>query len=431
MDPSLPTAAALAIAGDRIAGGVGTHETSLPTPGSRRPARPLRPAGVHRRARPLPDAGRCRNETSSSKEQPSLDEALARVAAHPRRGELDPRPRLARRRSGRSTRRARRSTRSRARRRRRSGRRTTTRSGSTPPALARAGGDLDVAGRRRRARRRRRADGHPARGVGVALPRPLRHRLRGRVRRRDARGHPARERARRRRDPRQGRLARRARDLRRASTSRDGLTLRVWQSLPHDHVGELAELRLRAGLGDDYLRLGYLKAFMDGTLGSQTAWMLDGSGVVHHERRGAGRDHPRGSRRRLARRRPRDRRPREPRGARRVRVDPRRSGRRSGSASGSSTRSAWTRPISGASPRSASPAPCSSATRRPTATWPSGSGATGSTARTRSGRSSEAARSSRTARTRRSRSSTRWPGSAAGVRRTIDDRAGLAPGRGA
>jgi predicted amidohydrolase YtcJ len=28
------------------------------------------------------------------------------------------------------------------------------------------------------------------------------------------------------------------------------------------------------------LRLGYLKAFMDGTLGSQTAWMLDGSGVM-------------------------------------------------------------------------------------------------------------------------------------------------------
>jgi predicted amidohydrolase YtcJ len=28
------------------------------------------------------------------------------------------------------------------------------------------------------------------------------------------------------------------------------------------------------------LRLGYLKAFMDGTLGSQTAWMLDDSGVM-------------------------------------------------------------------------------------------------------------------------------------------------------
>ena len=32
MDPSLPTAAALAIAGDRIVGGVGTHELALPTP---------------------------------------------------------------------------------------------------------------------------------------------------------------------------------------------------------------------------------------------------------------------------------------------------------------------------------------------------------------------------------------------------------------
>ena len=60
---------------------------------------------------------------------------------------------------------------------------------------------------------------------------------------------------------------------------RDGLSLRVWQSLPHDHVGALAELRLRPGLGDDHLRLGYLKAFMDGTLGSQTALMLDGTGV--------------------------------------------------------------------------------------------------------------------------------------------------------
>jgi hypothetical protein len=57
------------------------------------------------------------------------------------------------------------------------------------------------------------------------------------------------------------------------------LTLRVWQSLPHDHVGRLEELGLRSGIGDDLLRIGYLKAFMDGTLGSQTARMLDGSGV--------------------------------------------------------------------------------------------------------------------------------------------------------
>ena len=57
------------------------------------------------------------------------------------------------------------------------------------------------------------------------------------------------------------------------------LTLRVWQSLPYDHVGRLEEIGFRSGIGDELLRIGYLKAFMDGTLGSQTARMLDGSGV--------------------------------------------------------------------------------------------------------------------------------------------------------
>jgi predicted amidohydrolase YtcJ len=57
------------------------------------------------------------------------------------------------------------------------------------------------------------------------------------------------------------------------------LTLRVWQSLPHEHVGRLEELGFRSGIGDDLLRIGYLKVFMDGTLGSQTARLLDGSGV--------------------------------------------------------------------------------------------------------------------------------------------------------
>jgi predicted amidohydrolase YtcJ len=60
---------------------------------------------------------------------------------------------------------------------------------------------------------------------------------------------------------------------------REGLTLRVWQSFPHERVEELAALPLRSRVGDDYLRLGYLKAFMDGTLGSRTAWLLNGSGV--------------------------------------------------------------------------------------------------------------------------------------------------------
>jgi predicted amidohydrolase YtcJ len=57
------------------------------------------------------------------------------------------------------------------------------------------------------------------------------------------------------------------------------LTLRVWQSLPHTFLHNLEAIDFRAGLGDDRLRAGYLKAFMDGTLGSQTARMLDGSGV--------------------------------------------------------------------------------------------------------------------------------------------------------
>src|SRR5262245_21819861 len=60
---------------------------------------------------------------------------------------------------------------------------------------------------------------------------------------------------------------------------REGLTLRVWQSLPWRKLPELEALGLRSRFGNEFLRLGYLKVFMDGTLGSQTAWMLDGSGV--------------------------------------------------------------------------------------------------------------------------------------------------------
>jgi predicted amidohydrolase YtcJ len=57
------------------------------------------------------------------------------------------------------------------------------------------------------------------------------------------------------------------------------LTLRVWQSLPGSALPELEHLGLRSRVGDDWLRFGYLKMFMDGTLGSQTARMLDGTGV--------------------------------------------------------------------------------------------------------------------------------------------------------
>ena len=54
------------------------------------------------------------------------------------------------------------------------------------------------------------------------------------------------------------------------------LTLRVWQSLPAERLigGDI-----RPQLDDPLLRIGYVKAFMDGTLGSRTARLLDGSGV--------------------------------------------------------------------------------------------------------------------------------------------------------
>jgi DNA polymerase III subunit delta len=59
----------------------------------------------------------------------------------------------------------------------------------------------------------------------------------------------------------------------------DELTLRVWQSLPAERLPQLRAVGLRSGFGDDMLRVGYLKLFMDGTLGSATARLLDGSGV--------------------------------------------------------------------------------------------------------------------------------------------------------
>jgi predicted amidohydrolase YtcJ len=59
----------------------------------------------------------------------------------------------------------------------------------------------------------------------------------------------------------------------------DDLILRVWQSFPAEQLDQLAELGMRSAFGSSMLRAGYLKAFMDGTLGSQTARLLDGFGV--------------------------------------------------------------------------------------------------------------------------------------------------------
>ena len=98
--------------------------------------------------------------------------------------------------------------------------------------------------------------------------------------------------ARRHRGPRQGRLARRAPALAAARARATALTLRVWQSIPHEQVASARRSGLRSGFGEPHVRLGYLKVFMDGTLGSQTARMLDGTRRADHERRAASRDRP-------------------------------------------------------------------------------------------------------------------------------------------
>jgi predicted amidohydrolase YtcJ len=56
------------------------------------------------------------------------------------------------------------------------------------------------------------------------------------------------------------------------------LTLRVAMSVPLPDLAAARALELRSGFGSELVSVGPVKAFMDGTLGSGTAWMLDGSG---------------------------------------------------------------------------------------------------------------------------------------------------------
>ena len=51
------------------------------------------------------------------------------------------------------------------------------------------------------------------------------------------------------------------------------LTLRVLQHIRLDHLAAAIELGLRSGFGDEWVRIGALKMFLDGALGSRTAWM--------------------------------------------------------------------------------------------------------------------------------------------------------------
>jgi len=277
MDPSLPLAGALAIVADRIAGGVGTHESALPSPDRvDLGGRCLLPAFIDSHVH-FPTWALAQRDVKLDG-CASLAEALDRIRARPRKGawirgtgwrdaDWEAKP----------TREA-----------------LDTATGSTPAALWAkdyhslwlnsaaldlAGGDLDVEG----GVVERDAAGAPTgilregsawrfreRCVTVAEDEWVDATREG-IRVAHARGVAAVH-------DKDGWLGAPAIFAR--IHEREGLTLRVWQSLPADRVGSLEEVHLRSRIGDDFLRLGYLKAFMDGTLGSQTAWMLDGSGVV-------------------------------------------------------------------------------------------------------------------------------------------------------
>lgn len=53
------------------------------------------------------------------------------------------------------------------------------------------------------------------------------------------------------------------------------LTLRVYAWLSLEGIDQYLAMGLRQGQGDDYLKIGFLKAFIDGTLGSGTALMFE------------------------------------------------------------------------------------------------------------------------------------------------------------
>ncbi len=72
---------------------------------------------------------------------------------------------------------------------------------------------------------------------------------------------------------------------------RGELALRVWMAIPEENLEAAAACGLRTGFGNDRLRVGPIKIFADGTLGSQTANMLEpfegqprNTGIATHAR---------------------------------------------------------------------------------------------------------------------------------------------------
>ncbi len=281
LDPSLPLSRAVAVAGDRIAGGVGVHETSLASPetidlGGRCVLPGFTDSHVH-----FPTWAVAQHEVRLDGCR-SLDEALARI----RHGEAGlPAERRLRGHGWRDA--------------DWTDGRTPTKeeldavTGSRPAALiskdyhsywlnsaalALAGGDLDVAG----GVVERDASGEPTGVLREEAAWRFKERhlripdeeyldaMRGGVKLAHARGVTCVH-------DKDGWLG--AAGLWQQLDEHGGLMLRVWQSVPHETLPALRELSLHSGIGSQMLRVGYLKVFMDGTLGSQTAWMLDGSGV--------------------------------------------------------------------------------------------------------------------------------------------------------
>ena len=62
--------------------------------------------------------------------------------------------------------------------------------------------------------------------------------------------------------------------------SKDRLPIRVTYNLPLADLHHAERLGVRSGWGDEWLRIWGVKAFLDGSLGSRTAEMLDGSGTA-------------------------------------------------------------------------------------------------------------------------------------------------------
>ena len=59
-----------------------------------------------------------------------------------------------------------------------------------------------------------------------------------------------------------------------AAMEQDGeLRLRVLQAIPLVRLDQAIAVGLRSGFGSDWLRIGGVKMFLDGALGSRTAWM--------------------------------------------------------------------------------------------------------------------------------------------------------------